>query len=78
MNALTYDLRAGSAKSPAAPAEKPAKGFFARILDAMIEARMREARRQIRIHIRHLPEDVLKRAGYTATYRGADELPFVK
>jgi hypothetical protein len=78
MNALTYDLRsAASAKTAAAPA-KPEKGLFARFFDALIESRMREAERQIRQHMQFVPEDVLDRAGYKATYQDAEKLPFVK
>ncbi len=73
MNAVTYELRTAAA----APA-KPEKGIFARILDALIEARMREAERQIAMHLQYVPEDMLKAAGLTATYKNADKLPFVK
>jgi hypothetical protein len=52
--------------------------MFARFLDALIEARMREAERQIRQHITFVPQDVLDQAGYKATYRDAANLPFVK
>ncbi|MCC6946580.1 MAG: hypothetical protein IT539_02330 [Bradyrhizobiaceae bacterium] len=76
MATLTYDLgaAAGTVKA-AAPARK---GFWARVLDAMIEARMREAERQIRQYMYLLPEDVLARSGYKATYKDANKLPFVK
>jgi hypothetical protein len=78
MNALTYDLRsAASTKTAAAPA-KPEQGLFARFFDALIESRMREAERQIRQHMQFVPEDVLDRAGYKATYQDAGKLPFVK
>jgi hypothetical protein len=33
----------------------PRKGFFARLMDAMIEARMQQARREIAMHVRYLP-----------------------
>lgn len=75
MNAVTYDLRT-AVGSPVA--SKPEKGVFARILDALIEARMREAQRQIDMHLRYVPEDVLKAAGLTASYKDAEKLPFVK
>jgi len=52
----------------------PAKGRFARFIDAMIEARMRQAMREI-AHRRHLiPEPMLKAAGYASGNNGA--LPF--
>lgn len=77
MATLTYDL--GAAAGPlktAAPAAK--KGFWARALDALIEARMREADRQVRQYLHLVPEDVLKQSGFAATYKDADKLPFVK
>ena len=78
MNALTYDLRsAATAKTADTPA-KPEKSLFARFFDALIEARMREAERQIRQHIQFVPDEVLAKAGYKATYRDAAKLPFVK
>ena len=78
MTALTYDLRSAAATTTVAAPAKPQKNVFARILDALIEARMREAERQIRMHLRYLPEDVLRQAGYKATYSDAEKLPFVK
>ena len=78
MNALTYDLRSAAATTTVAAPAKPQKNVFARILDALIEARMREAERQIRQHIHFVPEDVLAKAGYKATFQDAEKLPFVK
>jgi len=76
MATLTYDLGAvaGTAKADA-PAKK---GFWARVLDAVIEARMREADRQIRQYVHLVPEHVLAESGLKATYKDADKLPFVK
>ena len=59
MVAVTY----GVARVPAAPATKtapakakaPAKSWFARVLNALIEARMEQARREIRMHTQLLP-----------------------
>ena len=59
MVAVTY----GVARVPAAPANKtapakagaPAKSWFARVLNALIEARMEQARREIRMHTQLLP-----------------------
>jgi hypothetical protein len=78
MATLTYDLgvAAGTVKT-AAPAA-PQKGFWKRLLDALIEARMREAERQIRMHLHLIPESVLAENGFKATYKDADKLPFVK
>jgi hypothetical protein len=60
MVAVTY----GDARlAPAAPVAKgaraksavPQKGWFARFVDALIEARMEQARRDIRMHTQLLP-----------------------
>jgi hypothetical protein len=47
MVAVTYGAARIAAASLAAKAQPKGKGFFARLLDAMIEARMRQARREI-------------------------------
>jgi hypothetical protein len=49
MVAVTYGT-ARIAASPATKAQSKGKGFFARLLDAMVEARMRQARREIAMH----------------------------
>jgi hypothetical protein len=76
MATLTYDIGAAGAVKSAAPSAR--KGFWARVLDAMIEARMRQAEREIRLHLHLVPEDILAKSGLEATYKGAGKLPFVK
>jgi hypothetical protein len=78
MNALTYDLRTAAASAKTAGTAKPAKGFWARFYDALVEARMRQAEREIRMHLHLVPQDVLKQNGYAANYKAAEKLPFVK
>jgi hypothetical protein len=78
MNALTYDLRTAAATSRKVQTATPKKGFWARTLDALIEARMRQAEREIRMHAHLLPANVLAQSGYRATYHDAGKLPFVK
>jgi hypothetical protein len=73
MTAITYGR-----VSAAADKARPAKGFWARWYDRLVEARMRQAEREIRNHLGYLPENVLKSAGYDATLRKSQELPFVK
>lgn len=48
MSAITYTPKsiAGTPKAAAKPAE-PAKGFFARLLDAVIAARTEQAEREL-------------------------------
>lgn len=70
MTAITYGrVSAATAKT------QPAKGFWARVYDGLVEARMRQAEREIRNHV---PADVLKASGYRATLGKSKELPFVK
>ena len=58
MVALTYgDTRVSGAETKTATktAAAPAKSWFARFLTAMMESRMRQAEREIRLHARLLP-----------------------
>jgi hypothetical protein len=73
MTAITYGRI-----SAAAERALPAKGFWARWYDRLIEARMRQAEREIRNHLGYVPGNVLKSAGYDATLRNSKDLPFVK
>ena len=76
MTALTYDLREAAATTKAA---KPAtKGFWMRTLDALIEARMRQAECEIRLHRHLVPASALAELGLNASYKDANKLPFVK
>ncbi len=56
----------------------PEKGFWARVYDAIVEARMRQVEREMRNHLYLIPENVLKSSGYRATLRDSKGLPFVK
>ena len=76
MTALTYDLRKAAATVKAAEAVK--KGFWRRFLDALIEARMRQAEREIRLHRGLIPARLLAENGFKANYKDAGKLPFVK
>ena len=50
MVAVTYGAARIAARSLASKVQPKGKGFFARLLDAMIEARMQQARREIAMH----------------------------
>jgi hypothetical protein len=81
MNALTYEIRnaatlVAGTKTPKSATE--AKGFWARVWDAMIEARMRQAEREIRMHLHLIPADVLAQSGLSRTLKDSGKLPFVK
>jgi uncharacterized membrane protein len=78
MNALTYEMRSAAAAVTAAPRNTATKTIWARLWDALIEARMRQAEREIRMHIHLVPADVLRESGFFANYRNAEKLPFVK
>jgi hypothetical protein len=67
MVAVTY----GSARvaAPAAKAQSKHKGFFARLMTAMMDARLRQAQRELEMH-RHLA------IGWGAEPLRKDELPF--
>ncbi len=54
--------------SEAAPAKK---GVFARFYNALMEARMRAAMREIRMHQHLLPDDVTRNLGTLPFVRGA-------
>ena len=81
------DLTPAPTGTPAKAA--PKKGLLARFYNALVEARMRQAMRELAMH-RHLlpqdevklgeavPQDEVKRAGYKATYADAGLLPFVR
>ena len=58
---LRYSGPLSETKTPAKPAAKaaPAKGLFARFYDAMIEARMRQAVRELEMHRHLLPKNML-------------------
>jgi hypothetical protein len=53
-------------------------GFFARLFDALAEARMRQAVRELAMHRHLVPEDLLKKYGYTATLNDDSKLPFTR
>ena len=53
-------------------------GFLARLFDAMAEARMRQAVRELAMHRSLVPEDLLKKYGYTATLQDNSAYPFTR
>jgi len=77
MVAVTYDVgrvpaaAAGQAKKAAAPR----KSFWARFMDALIEARMTQARREIALHLDLLPYSLDER-GNRLVKTDSHEMPF--
>ena len=64
----------------ALPATRAAskRGLLARFFDAMAEARMRQAVRELAMHRDLVPEDLLKKYGYTATLADDSAYPFTR
>jgi hypothetical protein len=56
MSAVTY--HGGYAPTAETGAKPRKKGLFARILDYIIEARTRQAARQVEMYLGYLPEDL--------------------
>lgn len=56
----------------------PKKGLLARFYDALVEARMRQAMRELAMHRYLIPEHVLKSAGYHATATNDGAMPFTR
>jgi hypothetical protein len=56
----------------------PKKGMLIRFFDAIVEARMRAAMREIEHHRHLFPEHLLKGAGYQATAGDDSALPFTR
>jgi len=52
--------------------------LLARFYDALLEARMRQAMREIAMHRHLIPADILKEAGYRATVTKDGALPFTR
>jgi len=77
MVAVTYGVARGPAGQSAERAEAaaPRKSWFARVLDAMIEARMQQARREIAMHTQLLPYTVDKR-GNRLVKTNSGDMPF--
>ena len=74
MTAATFHTR--SAIPEARSERRP--GFFARFVDAMMEARLRAAIRELNRHRHLVPKDLLKKNGYTATLNDDSRFPFTR
>ncbi len=66
----------GAAK--AAPAKAKTEGFWTRFWNAMEEAQLRKAQREINLHLNHISDEQLRAAGFRRTLEGSKDLPFVK
>ncbi len=77
MAAITYGSHGATAekKISATAAKKP--GLLSRFWGAVVEARMRQAEREIRMY-RHLLPAEFELAGNKIGYKNEDQLPFVR
>ncbi len=82
MAAITYGSHAPAhgttAEKKAVPqTSAPKAGFFSRLWTAMMDARMRQAMNEIRMH-RHLLPAEYEIAGNKLVYKNEDQLPFIR
>jgi hypothetical protein len=81
MAAITYGSHApahtASAETKSAPKSAPKTGFFARLWTAMMEARMRQAMNELRLHSHLLPAEY-EIAGNRVTHKTEDQIPFAR
>ena len=81
MAAITYGSHApahtASAETKSAPKSAPKAGFFARLWTAMMEARMKQAMSELRLHSHLLPAEY-EIAGNRLTRKNEDDLPFAR
>jgi hypothetical protein len=80
MVAVTYGVVHVPTAEPAAKARRPKaavpqKSWFARFMGALVEARMQQARREIRMHTGLLPY-TLDELGNRLVKTGSGEMPF--
>jgi hypothetical protein len=54
------------------------RNLFMRMLDRLVEARMRQAEEYIRQHRHLIPRELEERAKWQVTARSEDSLPFVR
>jgi hypothetical protein len=71
MTTATLRLSSGLPAARTAP-----KGLLGRLYDALVEARMRQAMREIAMHRHLVPDHILENAGYKATLTNDGALPF--
>ena len=63
---------------PISAERTPRKRLLARLYHAFVEARMRAAMRELAMHRHLIPEDMLKKASYTATASNDGAYPFTR
>ena len=80
MTTATLPLATGlsAAESSASAAGAARKSLLRRCYDALIEARVRQAMREIAMHRHLMPDHILKSAGHEATLASDGRLPFTR
>lgn len=76
MTAITYGAHGASAEKKIS-ATAAAPGFWSRMWGRIVEARMRQAEREIRMY-RHLLPAEFELASEKIGYKNEDQLPFVR
>jgi hypothetical protein len=77
MAAITYGTHGASAAKKISESSAKKPGFWSRTWDSIVEARMRQAEREIRMYKHLLPADY-EFAGNKISYKNEDSLPFVR
>lgn len=72
----TATLRISTPLPASGTSAKP--GFWARLYEAFLQARMRAAMRELRMHRHLIPQDVLKNSGYLASATDDRTYPFTR
>lgn len=80
MVAVTYGVARLPAAEPMAKTARaktaaPGKSWFARFMDALVESRMQEARRELAAHVQLLPYSLDER-GNRLVKIGVNDMPF--
>jgi hypothetical protein len=75
MTDITYGTATPAAASAAGGKRR---SLIARIIDALYEARMRQAQREISRYLHLVPKDILEGSEFGASLKDADKRPFVR
>ena len=77
MTAITYGSHAPAHTASAETQSTPKAGFFARLWNAMMEARMKQAMTELRLHSHLLPAEY-EIAGNSLTRKTEDQISFAR
>lgn len=76
MSTMAVGIAAPTLSTSTAARARAGRGFFGRMLDRLIAARMKQAEIEVRRQMALLPPSVLERAGYTLS--NDRKLPFIR